>query len=137
MYFSGFVADAFSVVYNDSFHFKYRCLVNGSADAVFSNKYAGLCSSLADQTVTIQFSLSICDCSRMCFSDFEKRGLNLLDKVSRPFLHSNSSSKLMSLISLGWKDLFLSWRKLFLCSHEAQAIFQILLCVLERRSCED
>lgn len=48
--------------YRDSFHFKYLCLVNGSAFAVFSYKYAGLYNFLAAQIVTSQFSLFICNC---------------------------------------------------------------------------
>ena len=122
-----FVVETFSVFYSNSFHFKYLCLVNGSADAVFLNRYAELYTSLAVQTVTNQFSLSICESSRMCCSGFEKSVEYLLDSSSSPLLHSYLISSLMSFISLGWKDLFLSCKKLFLCSQRDQAICHILL----------
>ena len=140
IYFSDFVGVStlfFYFFYSDSFHFKYLCLVNGSADSVFSYKYTGLWISLDVQTVASQCNLFICESSRSCCNDRENKGVYFSDKKDSPCFHSHSISLWISLISLGWKDLFLSCRKLFLCSHKIHATFQILLWVLDKRSCED
>ena len=100
-------------------------------------KYNGSVSSLALQTVINQFSFCTWDCSRSCCIDLENKDLYPRGRVSRPLLVSKCNLLLISCISLGWKDLFLSCRKLFMCSQRAHAICQMRLCAFDKRSCDD